>query len=524
MGWRGVKTLGVFGVGLLLAGGCDSTDFLSSGLKTKKKKDAGVAMDAGADAGGSDAGADGSPPEDAGTAMEDGCAGCPANLPPTVSAGDDQLTDEGSTVTLTATASDPENDPLAYQWTFRTDPQPNGAPVNCTLGTANALSTSFTCDNDVVAFAKITVADGHNAAVSDEVRVQFRNVIATAAWLSPPDGALIKKDTLMGPMIEIHDPAPVDALACLLFRDDDMETNTAFFPPTRMADGRSTCNFPPTNYLTELTGMRSLHWQVAMQDQQDVGGESRIVVWDPNPAEVTNGQGQMPACTSQATLAFAAHYPSTEATVPDGYFRLDDAAAGMQFRSTGLDWFVISRVRPSLPPDRAAIAGRGKNGDRECTFLLFVRGPDAFEFDQGARSGQARAQIHCGEVLYDTVMTDPFGILDVDRSALSTFTSGSVHLGYPHVPGPFFNRCADPEKEGLDCTNGMTAHVQSGVCHAGQCVITCQPGDATSTWGDCDGIAENGCETDLAVDSASCGTCGSFCAGDCVQKVCQSGP
>jgi hypothetical protein len=524
MGWQRMSALGMCGLGLLLAAGCDSTDLLSSGLKNKppKKKDAGVAMDAGSDAGTGDAGADGGPPPDA--TGDDGCASC-GNQPPTVSAGADVITDEGSTVTLAATANDPDADTLSYAWRFWTDPQPQGAAVHCALGNPSAATTTFTCDNDVIAFAQVTVSDTHGTAASDEVRVQFRNVIATAQWLSPADGTVLRKDQLTAPMIEIHDPAPVDALACLLYRDDDMDSNIAFFPPTRESDGRLTCNFPPTTYLTAITGMRTLLWQVAMQDQQDPTGETRIVVWDADPAEYVSGKGTMPACTSQATLAFAARYPTIQATTPEGYFRLDDVAGNMHFRSSELSWFVVSRIRASVPPDRVAIAGHGHNGDQACDFLLFARGPLPSQYEQGARFGEARAQIRCGAQVYDTVMTDPFGALDVDRSTLNAFITGDVHIQYPHLPVTLLNGCEDPAKEGLDCTNDYTVHVQSGTCQAGQCVIACKAPDATSAWGDCDGVGRNGCETDLSSDSANCGACGRFCAGDCVQGSCQpAGP
>jgi hypothetical protein len=503
---------------VLLAAGCDSSDLLSSGLKNKptKKKDAGVTTDPGGDAGlAADAGAD-AVGMDAG---EDGCASPPANQPPTASAGEDLITDEASTVTLAATAADADGDSLAYQWSFRTDPQPHGAPFNCTLGSPNAASTTFTCDNDIIAYAKVTVSDRHGGSASDEVRVQFRNVIATARWLSPEDGTLLKKGQLVGPMIEIHEPAPADALACLLFRDDEQDSNRAFFPPTREPDGRLTCNFPPTNYITALTGMRTLLWQVAMQDQQDVTGETLVVVWDANPAEYVTGKGEMPACTSQATLAFAARYPTTEATRPDGYFRLDDVAANMHFRSAELSWFVVSRVRPSEPADRVAIAGHGHNGDQACDFLLFARGPFPIDYDLGVRFGEARAQIRCGSLVYDTIMNEPFPARDVDRSTLSRFTSGDVHVQYSHDTTAAMTGC----RPGLDCTNERTVHVQAGICRSAEdCDVTCVPPDATSAWGNCDRLGSNGCEADLTSDSANCGACGNFCPGDCVQKVCQS--
>jgi len=527
MGWGRARALGWLGAGLLLGAGCDSTGILSSGLGNKpdkKKRDGGAMVDAGSDggaaAGDASAGADGAFLDDVGAAAtSDGGDDC--NQPPTVSAGADQIADEGSTVTLTATTSDGHGDGLRYHWTFVTM-STSFSPVHCALGTPDAATTSLTCDNNVIVKATVTAWDGHNAPVSDEVRVQFRNVVATARLLFPADGLVVKKDTPLGTLIEIHDPAPVDALACLLWRDDDMDSDHAFFPPTRVADGSMTCDFPPTNYLTQLTGMRSVLWQVAMNDQGDISEVTHLVVWDNNPAEVVSGQGEMPACTSRARLAFAAHYESPEITVPDGYLRLDDDAANMHFISYDLDWFVVSRIRASYPADRVAIAGHGHNGDKNCTFLLFARGPIWWEWEQGVRWGEGRVQIRCGAEIYDTIANDPFGADDVDNSALARFGSGYVHVVYPHNPSDFVNPCADPAKEGLDCTDSNTKNVQSGVCHGGQCVITCQAPTATSAWGDCDGLARNGCELDLTSDSANCGACGHFCSGDCVQKLCRS--
>ncbi|MDP3219269.1 MAG: hypothetical protein Q8S73_34540 [Deltaproteobacteria bacterium] len=57
----------------------------------------------------------------------------------------------------------------------------------------------------------------------------------------------------------------------------------------------------------------------------------------------------------------------------------------------------------------------------------------------------------------------------------------------------------------------------SAVCAAGACGYTCNPG-----FGDCDGMAANGCEVDLATSVAHCGRCGATCAtGVCTGGVCQ---
>jgi hypothetical protein len=54
-----------------------------------------------------------------------------------------------------------------------------------------------------------------------------------------------------------------------------------------------------------------------------------------------------------------------------------------------------------------------------------------------------------------------------------------------------------------------------GVCQGGICgSLACAPG-----FGDCDGIAANGCEQDLTADIANCGGCGTSCAPSCETAV-----
>jgi hypothetical protein len=90
-------------------------------------------------------------------------------------------------------------------------------------------------------------------------------------------------------------------------------------------------------------------------------------------------------------------------------------------------------------------------------------------------------------------------------------------------------RCAEPAAQG-DCdgmaANGCEVELRTSPTHCGACGNAC-PARAHATaacadgacqlacetgWGNCDGDASNGCETDLAVTGAHCGMCGSACA------------
>jgi hypothetical protein len=59
-------------------------------------------------------------------------------------------------------------------------------------------------------------------------------------------------------------------------------------------------------------------------------------------------------------------------------------------------------------------------------------------------------------------------------------------------------------------------------CTAGVCVTAA----CNSGFGDCDGQAANGCETDLTTDFTSCGSCGTVCepGGACVSGSCFPAP
>jgi hypothetical protein len=63
------------------------------------------------------------------------------------------------------------------------------------------------------------------------------------------------------------------------------------------------------------------------------------------------------------------------------------------------------------------------------------------------------------------------------------------------------------------------------VCTSGGCGVACEPG-----WSDCDGVASNGCEQDVATDASHCGSCGRQCTdgrtcvgGGCTAGVCAPG-
>ena len=97
----------------------------------------------------------------------------PTNLAPIVSLGFNQTVDRNTQIVLTATASDPDQDPLTYTWT-----QIAGPPVAFTGGATSAI-TFTSPDAPVTMTFQCTVSDGKLTA-SDSVTVKTVN---SAPWI-----------------------------------------------------------------------------------------------------------------------------------------------------------------------------------------------------------------------------------------------------------------------------------------------------------------------------------------------------
>ena len=111
------------------------------------------------------------------------------NFRPTVNAGPDQTVNEGAAVTLSGTASDPDDDQLEYAWT-----QVSGPTVM--LASDDTLRPQFTAprltsDGEIVLM--LTVTDGAGGSAEDTVTVTVRDVpiSVSSATYSPGSGQLI---------------------------------------------------------------------------------------------------------------------------------------------------------------------------------------------------------------------------------------------------------------------------------------------------------------------------------------------
>lgn len=97
----------------------------------------------------------------------------------------------------------------------------------------------------------------------------------------------------------------------------------------------------------------------------------------------------------------------------------------------------------------------------------------------------------------------------------------SCNAGYSDCDGVATNGCevnlaTNPDNCNACGTKCSTANGTAS-CDAGICAIACNPGYAN-----CDVSVTNGCEANLQTDSSNCGTCGHTCPHGCTNGVCNT--
>jgi hypothetical protein len=117
--------------------------------------------------------------------------------------------------------------------------------------------------------------------------------------------------------------------------------------------------------------------------------------------------------------------------------------------------------------------------------------------------------------------------------AASSCSVGSCNAGFADCDGQVSNGCEVPLTSSVAncgaCNRACSLPSATPACVSGACqVAACNTG-----FGNCDGDANNGCETSLTTSLANCGTCGRLCAvangtpacgnGTCAVQACNAG-
>ena len=107
---------------------------------------------------------------------------------PVANAGGPYTGTEGGTVTLHATASDPDSDPIVTSWSFQTTASRPGTV--CTPGATNTLSPTISCNDDAVVTATLSVTDPFHPAVTSSAQITIGNAAPVVGTLTAPTGQI----------------------------------------------------------------------------------------------------------------------------------------------------------------------------------------------------------------------------------------------------------------------------------------------------------------------------------------------
>ena len=108
------------------------------------------------------------------------------NVEPTPDAGGPYAGNEGSTLTLSGSATDPDNDPLTKSWTF----VKSAGGTTCTYTNTTTFTPTINCNDDTLITATLSVTDGFHPAVLSVANVTISNKPPTITSVTVPAGPI----------------------------------------------------------------------------------------------------------------------------------------------------------------------------------------------------------------------------------------------------------------------------------------------------------------------------------------------
>ncbi len=280
------------------------------------------------------------------------------NQPPTANAGGPYSVDEGGSVTVTATGSDPEGGPLDFAWDLDDD------GTFETPGQSVIFSTAV-LDGPDSRTLTVQVADIGGLSATAPATVNVLNLAPMVGEIAAPLNPL-QVNTTITASATFTDAGVLDTHTAV-WDWDDGDTSPGVVEET---GGSGTVTGSHT-YTT--AGVYTVRLTVTDDDgDSDESIFRNVVVYDPEGGFVTGGgwiqlpEGAYipdPSLTGKANFGFVSKYKKGS-HVPTGQTQFQFKVADLKFHSDTYDWLVVAGAR-------ARYKGTGTiNGEGEYKFML----------------------------------------------------------------------------------------------------------------------------------------------------------
>ena len=334
------------------------------------------------------------------------------NPPPTNDAVGPYTGNEGSPITLSGTASDPNGDTLTNAWTYVAGAGVDAGTV-CSFGDASALSTTVTCTDDGSYTLTLSTSDGVNTEVTDTATLTVNNVAPEITSVTVP-----------------LNPTPLGTPVQLNGGYGDAGSNDTHTASIDWGDGSSSTPSASAGAVTDshtygAAGIYTVCLKVTddenASDTECAG--NYVVVYDPAAGFVTGGgwvdvpAGSYPADPSASgpgRFGFVSKYQKG-ATTPVGSTEFQFQAGDVNFHSSSYDWLVIAGAK-------GIYKGSGTiNGESGYKFMI-----SAIDGAQSGGGGVDRYRIKIWDANTSAVVFDnQIGAAD-DAAATTAISQGSI--------------------------------------------------------------------------------------------------
>jgi trimeric autotransporter adhesin len=165
------------------------------------------------------------------------CTSVTFNVAPTVSAGGPYSGQEGNSIAIAGSATDPDGPSLSPTWTIT--PASGVDPgATCSFGNAAALSTTVRCTDDGTYTMTLTGTDGVNPPVAVSTTLTLFNVAPLVNITAPTNGVVVPSGTTVAFTAPFTDIGTNDSHTCTLNFDDGSPIATGNLSET---PGSGTC-------------------------------------------------------------------------------------------------------------------------------------------------------------------------------------------------------------------------------------------------------------------------------------------